>query len=370
VAAVGRAAAPGAPVRRRSEGGASLASSAVVRAHSFAVAVLAAAVIVTTGRVSRAQHPPAASPPTPPVAAAPSAAPSADAAAPMAPPAVAAEEVLARLKQGNAAFVAGKARHPHQALARIHELAAGQHPIATVLTCSDSRVPDELVFDQGFGDLFTVRVAGNVAANDEIATIEYGVDHLGTSLLVVLGHTKCGAVTAVATGAELHGHLAKLAESIQPAVAAEKAKNPTADPKAVVEPAIVRNVLQAMADVLVKSPVVRARLKAGQAHLVGALYHVEDGTVDWLGEHPDQAELVAKADAAPPEPHAGHGAHGGKGAAAKPAGSAAHDGAHGGDKHPAPEPPAGGGPNLPIAFAVVAAIASLAGGLSSRLIAR
>ncbi len=285
--------------------------------------------------------------------------------------------MLARLKQGNAAFAAGKLRHPRQGLDRIRELVAGQHPLATLLACSDSRVPDELLFDQGIGDLFVVRVAGNVADTDELGTVEYGVDHLGTPLLVVLGHTRCGAVTAVMTGAELHGHIPALVDNILPAVAMEKAKSPGADPKSLVEPAIVRNVLQSMADVITKSSLVRARLKSGQAHMVGALYHLDDGTVDWLGEHPDQADLLVKGDAAPPE-HAGPAAPKGarRGAAAKGAAHGAHDAHDDPDAGPAKahaaDAPAGDGgtPNLPIAFAVVAAVACLAGGISSRLVGR
>lgn len=341
-----------------------------MRAPRLLLAALAALALVSATRATSAQHPHDPPKPAHGATAAPTAAAAPSGSASAGPAMPSAEEVIARLKEGNASFVAGKTQHPHQGLDRVRALAEGQHPMATLLSCSDSRVPDELVFDQGFGDLFIVRVAGNVADTDELGTVEYGVDHLGTPLLVVLGHTRCGAVTAVATGAELHGHLPELVDNIQPAVAAERAKSPNADPKALVEPAIVRNVLQSMADILVKSPLVRARVKSGRAHVVGALYRVEDGTVEWLGEHPDQVALMAKGDAAPPEPHGAHGA-------AKPAGSAGHDpaaadsahapsdGSHGDGPAPAAPPP-----NLPVAFAMVAAIASLAGGVAARLIGR
>jgi carbonic anhydrase len=107
-----------------------------------------------------------------------------------------AAEALHRLKEGNLRFADGGVKHAHQAASWRHHLTAAQQPFATILACSDSRVPPELVFDQGFGDLFVIRVAGNVVASDVIGSIEYAVVHLRTSLLMVMGHEKCGAVTA------------------------------------------------------------------------------------------------------------------------------------------------------------------------------
>src|SRR5688572_831747 len=145
-------------------------------------------------------------------------------AAAAAPQAVTADQALKSLASGNERFVASTSEHPRTDQDRRRlTYSGGQHPIATVLSCSDSRAPVEIVFDQGIGDLFVVRVAGNVSDVDEIATIEYGVGHLHTPLIVVLGHTKCGAVTAVVDGAELHGNLALLVDNIIPA--AEQAKH-------------------------------------------------------------------------------------------------------------------------------------------------
>ena len=107
-----------------------------------------------------------------------------------------ASEAVARLVKGNERFVAGGPLHGHPSVARRKELLAEQHPFATVLGCSDSRVPTELLFDQGLGDLFVVRVAGNVVAPDDLGSIEYAVDHLNTPLVLVLGHEGCGTVTA------------------------------------------------------------------------------------------------------------------------------------------------------------------------------
>jgi carbonic anhydrase len=111
-------------------------------------------------------------------------------------------EALQRLKDGNERFVAGNPIHIHSSAQWRSALVPEQHPFATILGCSDSRVPPELVFDQGFGDLFIIRVAGNVIGDDEIGSLEYGVEHLETQLIVVMGHEGCGAVTAALAAEE------------------------------------------------------------------------------------------------------------------------------------------------------------------------
>src|SRR6476659_6238287 len=113
-----------------------------------------------------------------------------------------AEVVLRELKAGNDHHVTKRYQHPHQSAARQRELAAGQAPHAIVLSCADSRVTPEIILDQGLGDLFDIRVAGNVASDTELASIEYAAAHLHTPLVVVLGHQKCGAVTAAAEPGE------------------------------------------------------------------------------------------------------------------------------------------------------------------------
>lgn len=118
------------------------------------------------------------------------------------------DDALKAMREGNARFVAGKPTHPHTGMDRVADTGAnGQKPIVTILGCSDSRVALERIFDLGVGDAFVVRVAGNVSDTDEIGSAEYGAGHLNTPLMVVLGHTKCGAVTAVATGAQVHGSI-------------------------------------------------------------------------------------------------------------------------------------------------------------------
>jgi len=203
---------------------------------------------------------------------------------------------LMLLKEGNDRYVAGKAQHPNLDSERRSSTASGQEPFASVLACSDSRGPVELIFDRGVGDLFVVRVAGNIAGDSELASLEYGVEHLNTPVLVVLGHSKCGAVTAVAKGAELRGHLHTIAEKIQPA--AEKARAESTDPNDLVPRAIQANVWNTMERVLRESSVIREKVESGSAHVIGAVYDLESGRVSWLGGHPAQDAIVALANQA------------------------------------------------------------------------
>jgi carbonic anhydrase len=233
-------------------------------------------------------------------------------------PGLSAAEALERLKEGNARFVAGASEHPRIDAKRLKETTeGGQHPFATVIGCSDSRAGIELLFDQGVGDVFVIRVAGNVIGTNEAGSIEYGVDNLGTPLFVVLGHTHCGAVTAVVEGARVGGNIPKLVEPIGPAAEKARQKHPGAKGEELVAHAIEANVFQSIESILTISETVRERVESGQLKIVGALYNIETGEVDWLGEHPDQAELLATAEAgalldSAPEPapaHAGHHGH-------------------------------------------------------------
>lgn len=203
------------------------------------------------------------------------------------------QDALKRLQDGNARFVAGKGEHPRADEARRTDTArGGQHPFATVLACSDSREALEIVFDQGIGDLFTVRVAGNVSDTDQIASVEYGTEHLGTPLLVLMGHSKCGAVTAVVKGEPVHGNLPALAARIMPAVEKVRAAHPGADPADLVPAAIEANVWQSMDDLFRRSPIVRRLVKEGKLKAVGAVHDLESGQVRWLGEPPNLAEML------------------------------------------------------------------------------
>lgn len=203
-----------------------------------------------------------------------------------------AAEALKMLQEGNARYLEGKPRHPHQdAARRALTHGQGQHPFVTMLACADSRVPPEIIFDQGIGDLFVVRVAGNVAATDEIGSMEYAVDHYSTPV-VVLGHTQCGAVTAVVENAKLPPNIAALVAPIKPAAVKAIEDNPGAAKEALVNAAVKNNVFQAMEDVLENSPLIKAAVKAGKTRLVGAVYELDTGKVQWLGPLPGQEKLL------------------------------------------------------------------------------
>jgi carbonic anhydrase len=288
------------------------------------------------------------------------------------------DEALAFLKAGNDRFKAGTSTHPHLGSKRLTETAAGQHPVATILSCSDSRVPPEVLFDDGIGDIFTIRVAGNVVDTDEMGSAEYGVDHLGTSLMVVMGHTKCGAVTAVATHATVHGHIPALVAHIGEAVDATRKAYPAATDTDLIPEATRANVFQSIATLLRESDSVRERVETGKAQLVGAIYDIETGTVEWLGPHKEEAALIAegKKSAAShgsghggkPGAKGGHDSKGGSGHGAKSSvvASIAHA-AHGAAEAPA-QPPAPSAPP-PYTFVLVALLCTIGGSISGRLTA-
>lgn len=214
-------------------------------------------------------------------------------------------QILAALRNGNARFVAGECTHPNTGFNRIKDTGThGQQPAVTIMGCSDSRVPIELVFDQGIGDVFTIRVAGNVSDTDEIGSIEYGVGHLNTPLMVVLGHTKCGAVTAVATGAQVHGSIPGLVDNIIPAVQAAREAHPNLSAQELVPFAVEENVMLSIRDLLTNSEEVRSRVADGRTQVVGAVYDIDTGKVKWLGQHPQQAVLISDSPATHQEANA------------------------------------------------------------------
>lgn len=204
------------------------------------------------------------------------------------PPSVTSPEAAIRaLKQGNARFYGGQtARHDLGANERRAQI-LGQTPFASVLACSDSRVPVEMVFDQGFGDLFVTRVAGNVAEPCTLATVEYAILHVNVQLVVVLGHEFCGAVrTALMPEAELAGeppHLRSLIELIRPAL---EDIGHIRDSKARMREAVLMNVRRQVAE-LRKNAVVQQAEERGQIKVIGAYYEIGSGAVDFLTSEED-----------------------------------------------------------------------------------
>jgi carbonic anhydrase len=192
---------------------------------------------------------------------------------------VTAESVLQELKEGNAHHAAHRYVHPRETAVRQRELVKGQHPHAAILSCADSRVPPEMVFDQGLGDLFTVRSAGNVAGDIEIGSLEYAVAHLDTPLLVVMGHQGCGAVTAAVEGGEALGHTSAFITPILPAVyQARQLQGNT------VENAVRINVERVVDQLRTSGPVLANQVARGKLRVVGAVCSLDTGKVTWLPE--------------------------------------------------------------------------------------
>jgi len=188
-----------------------------------------------------------------------------------------AEEVLKILKDGNKRFVSGELEHPNHCEESRKSLAAGQEPLATVLTCADSRVPPVDIFDQGLGDLFVVRVAGNVIGDHSLGSIEYAVKHLHTPVVVVMGHSSCGAIGAVASGAALEGHIATLGPAIQTAI-----KNVKEDEGDLVNNASRELARQISAKIAHAEPIVAELVKNGTVKIVPAYYDLMSGEVEFL----------------------------------------------------------------------------------------
>lgn len=220
-------------------------------------------------------------------------------------PSVAPAEAISRLKEGNGRFTAGNPQHPHesvderkymaansyenagtislgmtseQAAKRRAELAKSQHPFAIILSCSDSRVPPEIVFDEGLGGLFIVRVAGNVLNDEGLGSIEYGVDILGARLIVVLGHQSCGAVDAamktVAAKGKAPGHIQSLVTAIKPVV--------DSTPKGDLETTIKANVKHVVDALRSSTPILKARVDSGDVQVIGGYYTLDTGAVTFL----------------------------------------------------------------------------------------
>ena len=217
-------------------------------------------------------------------------------------PVVLPAEAISRLKEGNGRYMSGNQQHPHEsseertymatnsyenlgmsaaeAAKRRAELTKSQHPFAIVLGCADSRVPPEIVFDQGLGDLFVVREAGNVIDDHSLGSIEYAVDHLAVRLIVVLGHQRCGAVKAaketIAAKTKAPAHIQSLVTAIQPAVEAT-AKG---DLNATID-ANVKNVAQALRSSV---PILKSKVDSGELKVVGAYYSLDTGSVAFMDE--------------------------------------------------------------------------------------
>jgi carbonic anhydrase len=202
-------------------------------------------------------------------------------------------DILAELLKGNKRFTYGSCLYSNQDEKRRAETAQnGQKPLVTILSCSDSRVPLEIIFDQGIGDIFAIRVAGNVADKIEIGSIEYGTGHLGTPLLMVLGHTKCGAVTAAVKNAEVKGSIPSIIARIKPAVDKTRTEHRYKNEEDLIFKSIKTNIFRSIEDIFAASEEVRKLVRQGKLKVIGALYDIETGEVIDLGVHYRQEALV------------------------------------------------------------------------------
>jgi carbonic anhydrase len=191
-------------------------------------------------------------------------------------------KALEMLKQGNVRFQEGKPK-PRDLHASVLATAAGQYPFGAIVSCMDSRASVELVFDQGIGDLFSLRVAGNVIGNDFLGSLEYAAKVAGAKLIVVMGHTNCGAVKGAIDDVKL-GNLTALLADIRPAIAAAGPPVGTSKDPAFVNRVAEQNVRLAMKEIRQKSPLLDEMLKAGTIGLVGAMYDLETGKVTFYAD--------------------------------------------------------------------------------------
>lgn len=213
------------------------------------------------------------------------------------------DSALELLVAGNARFVAGHAIRPDQSLMRRAELVKGQQPFAIVLTCADSRVAPEIYFDQGLGSIFVIRNAGNVLDDHVVGSIEYAVEHLGAGLIVVVGHSKCGAVAATLAGGHAPGHLPSIVRSIEPAV-----KRSAGEPGDKIDNAVRTNAQLVAAELQACGPMLSEAVARGNLKVVAARYDLASGKVRMLpplaaeapAEGAEHAPAVHAAESHPP----------------------------------------------------------------------
>lgn len=189
-----------------------------------------------------------------------------------------ADEALKKLKQGNKRFVKLHQKHPDENAKRRKEMLNGQHPFVIILSCSDSRVPPELIFDQGLGDIFEIRNAGNVLNDHVIGSIEYAVMHCGVKLIVIMGHQDCGAINATLSGVSETKYIKALEDSIQPAVEKCILENLEVNSDNVVK----AHVMQDIEELMEQDHELVEYMKKHKVKIVPAYYHLDSGKVEFL----------------------------------------------------------------------------------------
>ncbi len=190
-----------------------------------------------------------------------------------------AETPLEILLEGNKRFASMKPNHPHETRKRVDDISSSQHPFAAIICCSDSRVPPELVFDQGLGDLFVVRTAGNLMSGLEIGSIEYAVEHLGVKQVLIMGHKECGAIKAFISGGEPEGHIKDIVDSIK---AEHEIKQIKPGDKDMLNDCIQANVLHGLHQLKLHSGILNEKIKKGELQVDGACYDLKSGLVNLI----------------------------------------------------------------------------------------
>jgi carbonic anhydrase len=186
---------------------------------------------------------------------------------------------LQKLEEGNRRFASGKPVHPDETLERIRELKKGQHPFTAVVSCSDSRVPAELVFDQGLGDIFSIRTAGNVIGDYELGSIEYAVEHLDCKLIVIMGHKDCGAIKAFISSEGHYDHPDHIKNIINYIERENEEKSLKNTNNLTVDKAIDANIAHGVAFLKTAEPILKERFDHNKITIIGALYDIESGKV-------------------------------------------------------------------------------------------
>jgi carbonic anhydrase len=186
------------------------------------------------------------------------------------------ETPLEKLLNGNQRFASFHPVHPDETASRLKEISTAQHPFAAIVCCSDSRVPPELLFDQGLGDVFVIRTAGNVISGVELGSIEYAVEHLGVKLVMVLGHEKCGAVKAFVDGGEAPGHIKDIVDSIKEE---EEIKAIAKNDKNRLDDCVKANVRHGVHQLETQSEIIKEKEHKHELQIVGARYDLDEGKV-------------------------------------------------------------------------------------------
>ena len=195
------------------------------------------------------------------------------------------QQALEELKAGNRRFVSGRSLFPNVSPERRKETFAGQKPFATIIACSDSRTPPSYIFDQGLGDIFVIRVAGDICGKTVLASVELGADHCVTKLIVVLGHRKCGVVSMAVKNSPVSEAVREIINKIKHAELTAKLKNPDLSEDDFIEAVSRENARNTAAELMKRSILIKEKTIRGELEITAAWYDIESGEVEWLGGH-------------------------------------------------------------------------------------